>query len=165
MCRFRVQPVNTGNTFVPSSQDSYGSPIGNVISQTPQTFSSSNPNNDIGNVAVSSSLSFGGNSVSPNNYNTANSNGVVSSVINPRLKPTNSPGFSPLTLSTFDQASAQNPPKRNVLSPGQLASITLNDLNTLRTNSEQLLLQESRGQQVRQSVRLVFWITCIRKQK
>jgi len=174
-----VQPVN--NNFQPSNADTYGSPVGNVITN-PQatTFSSSNPSSVItsnnlgaltnvgntGNIAVSSSLSFGpnGNSFSQQQSNTNyNSGNVVSSAINPRLKPTgnqlsNANGFSPLTTSTFDQASGGNSnPKRNVfgtvtgqVNPGQITTITLNDLNTLRQNTEKLILQETRQQAGRQ---------------
>ena len=179
-----VTPINNGNTIVnnnnnfrPSNQDSYGSPVGGVITNQPQStsFSSSNPSNSepltlnsglsSGNFAVGSSLSFGSNGnrfQQQNNYNS----GSVTSVIDPRLKPqsnnqiSSSNGFSPLTQSTFDQASGGNSnPKRNVfgtvsgqVNPGQMTTITLNDLNTLRQNTEKLILQESRQQAGRQQV-------------
>jgi len=162
-----VQPIN--NNFRPSNEDTYGSPVGGVIT-------GNNNNNGVqtisnvgntGNVAVSSSLSFGsnnGNSFSSNSFAQQNNNqnynsGSVSSInngVNPRLNPTsnnqisNSNGFSPLTQSTFDQASNSNP-KRNVfgtvsgqVNSGQMTTITLNDLNTLRQNTEKLILQETR---------------------
>jgi len=179
-----VTPINNGNSVVnnnnfrPSNQDTYGSPTGGVITNQPQStsFSSSNPSNsepltlnsglNSGNFAVGSSLSFGsnnGNNFQQQNTNNYNS-GSVTSVIDPRLKPqsnnqiSSSNGFSPLTQSTFDQASGGNSnPKRNVfgtvsgqVNPGQMTTITLNDLNTLRQNTEKLILQESRQQVGRQ---------------
>jgi len=209
-----VQPIN--NNFRPSNEDNYGSPVGAVISNQGNNVISNNDVQTIsnvgntGNVAVSSSLSFGnnngnsfsnnnnGNSFSnnnqnnynsgsssnnQNNYNTgsnsnnqnfntgSNSNnqnfntGSVSSVnnaVNPRQNNqiSTSNGFNPLTQSTFDQASNSNP-KRNVfgtvngqVNSGQMTTITLNDLNTLRQNTEKLILQETRQQAGRQQARL-----------
>ena len=124
-----IQPVS--QTFRPSNSDSYGSPVGGVISNT---------NTDsVTNVPVGSTLSFGG----------------VDPGLGPRLNPTSSQisanGFNPITQSTFDQVGTQ--PKRNVLGtvsgqvrPGQLTTITLNDLQQLRQNNEQLVLRETRQQ-------------------
>ena len=123
-----IQPV--GQSFRPSNSDSYGSPVGGVITNT---------NTDsVTNVPVGSTLSFGG-GVDPG--------------LGPRLNPTSSQisanGFNPITQSTFDQSQ----PKRNVLGtvsgqvrPGQLTTITLNDLQQLRQNNEQLVLRETRQQ-------------------
>ena len=127
-----IQPVS--QTFRPSNGDSYGSPVGGVITST---------NTDsVTNVPVGSSLSFGG----------------VDPGLGPRLNPTSSQisanGFNPITQSTFDQ-SGLSQPKRNVLGtvsgqvrPGQLTTITLNDLQQLRQNNEGLVLRETRQQQV-----------------
>lgn len=131
-----IQPVS--QSFRPSGGDSYGSPVGNVIS---------NSNTDsVGNIPVGSTLSFG------------SSNTGIDSGLDPRLNPTSSQisasGFNPITQSTFDQA-GNSLPKRNVLGtvsgqvqPGQITTITLNDLQQLRQNNEQLVLRETR-QQVR----------------
>ena len=118
-----VQQVS--NTFRPSnSADSYGSPQGNILT-----------NDDVANVPVGSSLSFGSSIRNTNN-------GLDSGL-------TTSSGFSPLTTSTLDQTSL---PKRNVfgtvsgqVKPGQTTTITLNNL---RQSPEQLLLRETRQQQV-----------------
>jgi len=153
-----VQPAST--SFSSSN------PTNNIVTSNEQLTINNGGNS--GNFAVGSSLSFGNNgnrfqqqqqSNNQNNYNS----GSVSSAINPRLNPTNnqissSNGFSPLTQSTFDQAGGGNSnPKRNVfgtvsgqVNPGQMTTITLNDLNTLRQNTEKLILQESRQQVGRQ---------------
>ena len=129
-----IQPVS--QTFRPSNSDSYGSPVGNVITNT----------DSVANVPVGSTLSFG------------SSSSGVDPGLGPRLNPTSSQisaaGFNPITQSTFDQA-GNSLPKRNVLGtvsgqvqPGQMTTITLNDLQQLRHNNEQLVLRETR-QQVR----------------
>ena len=129
-----IQPVS--QSFRPSSGDSYGSPVGGVITNT----------DSVGNIPVGSTLSFG------------SSNTGIDSGLDPRLNPTSSQisasGFNPITQSTFDQA-GNSLPKRNVLGtvsgqvqPGQITTITLNDLQQLRQNNEQLVLRETR-QQVR----------------
>jgi len=128
-----IQPVSQNN-FRPSNSDSYGSPVGGVITnpRSPVTVN----NDDVANVPVGSSLSFGS-SVT----NTGLDSGLTSSL-------TSSNGFSPITTSTFDQGSL---PKRNVfgtvsgqVQPGQTTTITLNNL---RQTPEQLLLRETRQQQ------------------
>ena len=144
-----IQPVS--QTFRPSNSDSYGSPVGGVITNT---------NSDsVTNVPVGSSLSFG-------------SSGGVDPGLGPRLNPTSSQisanGFNPITQSTFDQAgSGLSQPKRNVLGtvsgqvrPGQLTTITLNDLQQLRQNNEQLVLRETRQQQVRDFSIVKLSLTC-----
>lgn len=118
-----IQPIS--QTFRPSNGDSYGSPVGGVITNTDSLSA---------NVPVGSSLSFG-------------SNSGVDPGLGPRLNPTSSQisaaGFNPITQSTFDQA-GNSLPKRNV--PGQRTTITINDLQQLRQNNEQLVLRETRQQ-------------------
>lgn len=122
-----IQPVS--QSFRPSNGDSYGSPVAGVISNNNNGDSYGNPvggviSDSVANVPVGSTLSFGSSS----------------SGVDPGL----GPRLNPITQSTFDQSS---PPKRNVL-PGQVTTITLNDLQQLRQNNEQLVLRETR-QQVR----------------
>ena len=123
-----IQPVS--NTFSPSNTDSYGSPVGGVIRTPSNTVVNTD---DVANVPVTSSLSFG------SSTSTGLDSGLTSN------------GFNPITTSTFDQGSQ---PKRNVfgttvsgqVQPGQTTTITLNNL---RQSPEQLLLRETRQQQVR----------------
>ena len=129
------------NTFRPSNQvnqDSYGSPQGGIITNNNQ--------DDVGNIAVGSTLSFG----SGINTNNIRTNGLDSGLTSSLTS--NSNGFSPITTSTLDQTALL--PKRNVFGtvsgqvrPGQTTTITLNNLRQSPV-TEQQLLRETRQQQV-----------------
>ena len=94
------------NSFAPSNQDSYGSPVSGVI--TNPRGNAGAVSDDVANVPVGSSLSFGS-----------------SSSLDSGLRSQPSSGFNPITTSTFDQGSA-NLPKRNVFgtATGQVISMT-----------------------------------------
>ena len=95
------------NSFAPSNQDSYGSPVSGVI--TNPRGNAGTVSDDVANVPVGSSLSFGSSSSS----------------LDSGLRSQPSSGFNPITTSTFDQGSA-NLPKRNVFGTvsGQVLSMT-----------------------------------------
>ena len=132
----------SSNNFRPSNQDGYGSPQSDVITGTGIT-SITSPrdlgNIDVSNVQVGSSLTFGNNN-NGNNFNSNSFNSVPASNSVDSFR--NGNGFNPLNAlvsSTLDQATNG---KRNVV-----PSSTLNNLNAFR-NTEKLVLQETRGQQV-----------------
>ena len=149
-----VPTSSSSQTFRPSNQDGYGSPTGDVITGAGITTITSP--RDTGNVAVSSSLSFGN---SNSNYNSNNNIGpsaprdsfrTSGNGVRPGQSTTISlnggNGFNPVIQSTLDQT---NNGKRNVFNSGNGFRQVQNGLGGLRGSGEKLLLQESRGQQVR----------------